>query len=274
MCKKIFFIFHFFTTVGILCASYYPNLVEKSKVKSGWSAYYHVTRSGNIDSIRSGGISISKSGDKGAKGMSVLAYDRHKNDHFIKGSAGHVYVGKSWDEAKRYSEHMHILQGEYNSFDDLPVILKCDAIKHRFLNDPDDGMALRSRENIKASKIFVLVMPLGLEDDEKDSFWLPLSDWDSKIYKPAYPENDTKCFHFGTGTVRDLLQERISSYSHNGLSKKKAAAELKVDYRTMDKFIMNNTSLTMTSIRKIVNNFCKNFWRITCYDLHFLPQGA
>jgi hypothetical protein len=281
MRKKIYFLCCFIALGFAVSAGFCGSKLDDSGFRRGWNAYYHVTRLGNLSSIQSEGLSVLKAGDIARRGMSVLYYNRHGDDRFIKGSLNHVYVGKSWSEAKRYAEHMQALLGDSYSFDDLPVILKCDAHKHSFSNDPDDQEALRSKESLQKSKIFVLVMPSNLdekgyyrddssEDDDKKSFWIPLSDWNFKTYKPSYPEEDTKCLCVNRETVRDFLEERITRYSHGAFSKKRAATVLAVDYRTMDKFLERASSLTASSVRKIIENFCKNFLRITCYDFHLI----
>jgi hypothetical protein len=251
-------------------------------VKERWTTYYHVTRQDNLESIRKEGLLTFYGGMKQKQGMSILRED----DVFIKESMNHVHVATDWETANRYAEHMLALREKALhpkdiSKIDMPVFLKCDTHKGTFSQDPHD-VALRTKHDIHTGNVFILVIRPHLNsqgyytfdytNEDKESFWLPLANWNPSLYKPAYPETDKKVIQLDESTIRQLLAKRIERYSHQKLNKGMAAKEVGVCSATLDKFLHQDLSLLTSTKQKIINNFCQHFASITHYDYHFIKR--
>ena len=236
--------------------------------KKGWTTYYHVTQVRNIYSIKNEGLLAFYGGKPEKEGMSFL---RCKKE-FINASKNFVHVGKDWQTACRYLEHRWKLEEKRNPDNEIwnpeksPILLKCDAHKKLFSRDIHDESALRTLENIDPSLIFVLVFTKG--GDENKCFWLPTTQWDTKLYNPAFPDDDLATIILDEPTVRRLLKNRVEKYARDKLNKGSAAKKVGVTPQTLDKFLQQDPSLRISTKNKIICNFCHNFNRITTHDYH------
>jgi len=171
-------------------------------VKEGWTTYYHVTRQENLESIRKSGLLTFYGGTKQIRGMSALKDDRT----YLKESMYHIHFGVPWKAASRYDQHMielierDIQPNKDIPARDMPIILKCDAYKNTFTQDPHDKEAIRTKIDVPVSNVFILVMRSYIDDqgsytssetdEDEESFWVPLKNWDPYLQKPAYPDKD------------------------------------------------------------------------------------
>ena len=255
-------------------------------VKEGWTTYYHVTRQENLKSIKKDGLLTFYGGTKQIRGMSAL----EDNRMYLRESMNHIHFGTQWQAASRYAQHMmKLITEDHQSADyipekDMPVILKCDAYKGKFTQDPHDSQAIRTKIDVSVNNVFILVTRSCMDDHEgytsnetdedEESFWLPLKNWDPRLQKPAYPDRDKGILQLDERTIRRLLAGRIELYSHSKLNKGDAAREVGVCTQTLDKFLDKDLSLRLSTKRKIINNFCKHFSRITRYDYHFVERES
>ena len=232
--------------------------------------------------------------------------DRRYSDKFKRGSKGYVHVSKTWESTKQYVTHMIVLWGKQNKLsfksdkshqlvdfvdsipdnlsdaflESMPVILKTDINRYELSIDQDDlNGGLKTLRNIPPHKIFIAVInknkreELNQPDDalyQRESFWLPISEWDSVLYEPAYPEEDNNVIKINSQTAQQMLLDRIVMYARRSINKSEAASTLGVCSKTLTKFLQGCQTVRESTKRKIISNFARNFSYFTRYDHHWI----